>query len=90
MRNEKKLTTILTIAEKLVLVSPANNNECTSGSFIVVARLSYSHLLAPFSFYHIQCRKNAFVDEFLCQPAVLTIVKFNDPQRLLGCRCRIW
>ncbi len=36
---------------------------------------------APLPFHDIQGRHYCFVDEFMRQPVILTIVKLDDPQR---------
>lgn len=76
--------TVTTITEELVLVEASDYNECASTLFFVTSIPSLSPPLAPVFLDKIKARAQTLVNKCRSQTAVLTIVKFNDPEVWLG------
>ncbi len=84
----------LTVAEKLVLISLAHDDQSASASVLVgwliclacAGGLSLPPLVAPFAFDDVQSWLQCAVNEVVRQTVVLAVVKLDRPQTGVGCK----
>lgn len=83
MQDGSQRTMIITIAEELVLLPVADNDDGAAAAILILSLRCLSPVVTPVTLHSIQCRHERVSNKLMGQSAIVAIVHFNDPETIL-------